>query len=84
LRRRDFLELYKAADSLSSQEYEDATSHFVANQFCLLIKKYPWPSDKLDLGPRDNAVRHFGPLKSGSRESTQSFSSYNIIPKGTY
>jgi len=59
LRRRDFLELYKAADSLSSQEYEDATSHFVANQFCLLIKKYPWPSDKLDLGPRDNAVKTF-------------------------
>jgi len=59
LRRRDFGALYKSADSLSSQKYDDATQHFVANQFALLVKKYPFPSDILDLGPRDTAVKTF-------------------------
>jgi len=59
LRARNFLELYKSADSLSVQKYTDATEHFVANQFALLIKKYPWPKDLLDLKPMDNAVKAF-------------------------
>jgi hypothetical protein len=59
LRRRDFVALFHAADSLSSQKYDDATQHFVANQFALLVKKYPFPSDKLDLGARATAVKTF-------------------------
>lgn len=59
LRRRDFGSLYSAADSLSSQKYEDAATHLVANQFSLLIKKYPWPTDLLDLKPRENARASF-------------------------
>lgn len=59
LRSRDFLRLYKEADLLSSQKYEDAATHLVANQLCLLIKKYPWPKDLLDLKPLENATKQF-------------------------
>jgi hypothetical protein len=58
-RRKDFLESYRLADSLSEQQYPDATLHFVANQFALLIKKYPWPKDLLDLKPRERAIVSF-------------------------
>jgi len=59
LRSRDYEALYKAADSLSSQQYDDATQHFVANQFALLVKKYPFPKQELDLRPQENAVKAF-------------------------
>jgi len=59
LRAKDFLKLYTEADFLSEQKYSDATQHFVANQFALLIKKYPWPTDLLDLKPRDCAIKSF-------------------------
>lgn len=47
------------ADSLSSQSYEDATKHFVANQFSLLIRKYPWPKGSLLLDPEGQALKKF-------------------------
>lgn len=59
LRQRDYQRLYREADLLSSQKYDDATEHLVANQLCLLIKKYPWPKDLLDLKPLENAQRSF-------------------------
>ncbi len=59
LRRRDFADLYSLADSLSEQLYPDATQHFVANQFTLLIKKFPWPADLLDLQPEERAINTF-------------------------
>jgi len=41
-------DLLNHADSLSSQTYDDAASHFAANQFASLIRKYPWePIDVL-------------------------------------
>jgi hypothetical protein len=59
LRERNFLKLMDAADSLSEQKYSDATSHFVANQFSLLVRKYPWPKSVMDLKPRDRAIKLF-------------------------
>lgn len=59
LRSRDFLKLYTEADSLSSQSYEDATEHFVANQFALMLKKFPWPKSVLDLKPEERAYTAF-------------------------
>lgn len=60
LRRRDFRELVLLADSLSKQQYPDATSHFVANQLSLLIRKYPFPPEaNLGLDPRRTAVEKF-------------------------
>lgn len=59
LRQKDYGLLFRLADSLSGQKYPDATKHFVANQFSLLIKKYPWPKDLLDLKPREAAISSF-------------------------
>jgi len=59
VRRRDWASAYAAADSLSSQKYDDATQHFVANQFALLVKKYPFPKGVLDLQPEDRATKTF-------------------------
>lgn len=49
----------KLADSLSSQSYGDATQHFVANQFSLLIRKYAWPKGSVSLDPEGAALRKF-------------------------
>lgn len=59
LRARDFPRVYALADDLSTQKYVDATSHFVANQFCLLIKKYPWPKGTVGLDPDRTARATF-------------------------
>lgn len=59
LRQRDWMGVYLAADSLSSQQYDGATEHFVANQFALLIKKYPFPKGTLPFDPKRNAIDTF-------------------------
>jgi hypothetical protein len=59
LRRKDWPEFYKLADSLSTQQYSDATMHYVANQFALLVKKYPWDSKLVKLDPEKAAVESF-------------------------
>lgn len=48
VRNRDVRALLMAADSLSSQSHDDATSHFVANQFAALVKKFPLDQDFLN------------------------------------
>lgn len=47
------------ADSLSELKYSDATTHFVANQFSMLIRKYPWNSKEVKTSPEDKAIRSF-------------------------
>lgn len=47
------------ADSLSEQKYSDATLHFVANQFALLVRKYPWKPDSVKTDPEAVAIRKF-------------------------
>jgi hypothetical protein len=59
LRQKQWPEVYRLADSLSVQQYPDATSHFVANQFTLLIKKYPWDSKLVELDPEKTAIDSF-------------------------
>lgn len=59
LRARDFLKLYEAADSLSGAVHPDASTHLVANQFALLVKKYPWPKGILPFNPEQNAIDAF-------------------------
>lgn len=59
LRRRDIPTLFVLADSLSVQQYTDAAQHFAANQVALLIKKYPWPIEALNLKPEVNAMNSF-------------------------
>lgn len=59
IEQRDFTKLVELADVLSSQLYEDASMHFEAHQFSLLVRKYPWPKDLVSLDPEAEAVRKF-------------------------
>lgn len=52
-------ELVELADSLASTEYASATDHFVANQFSLLIKKYPFPKEINPFDPEETAIKKF-------------------------
>ena len=58
-RSRRFDLALKLADSLSEQKYSDATMHFVANQFSLLIRKYPWDPSIVKTDPEGKAIRTF-------------------------
>lgn len=51
--------MYRAVDSWASHAHEDVTSHFVASQFALLIKKYPWEPAEVKFDPEAEAVRAF-------------------------
>lgn len=46
LRGRNLKLAVSIAGSLSSQMYEDPSSHFEGNQIANLIRKYPWESDE--------------------------------------
>lgn len=59
VRHSDWKRVYAIADSLSKQKYTDASSHFVANQFALLIKKYPWDCSLIGTDPEGQAVKSF-------------------------
>lgn len=47
------------ADFLSEQMYSEATMHFVANQFALLIRKYPWDPKVVKTDPESKALAKF-------------------------
>lgn len=55
----NFSRLLEAADSWSSQKYDDAWQHFQANQWAALIKKYPYTPQELKLDPEGVAKRKF-------------------------
>jgi hypothetical protein len=55
LRNADIKGLVDYADSLSEQKYSDAEQHFSANQFALLIRKYPFPADLVSFEPTQRA-----------------------------
>lgn len=57
LRSRNIRSSVTLADSLSSQMYEDPTSHFVGNQVANLVRKYPFSDSPFD--PEGNALRKF-------------------------
>ncbi len=59
LRAKRWKEVYAAADFLSTQQYPTAHEHFVANQFTLLIKKYPWKPKLLGFDPELTAYQAF-------------------------
>lgn len=59
LRDKDVPQLLDMADYLSSQLYDNATEHFVANQFAALIRKYPFSVDLSKTDPTKNAYEKF-------------------------
>jgi hypothetical protein len=58
-RSRRFDLALRLADSLSEQVHSDATTHFVANQFAQLIRKYPWEPKVVATDPELAATRKF-------------------------
>lgn len=64
-------DLLDLADSLSSQMYEDATTHFVANQFALLIKKYPFPKGSNKHDPEAKAFEKFEASEHSCKRANQ-------------
>jgi hypothetical protein len=67
----------KLADSLSEQQYSDATDHFVANQFALLIKKYPWKSSVVKTDPESVAIRKFFSSEHKCKRLNKKFNLYD-------
>lgn len=59
LRAKDWKALVSHSDYLSKQLYSDATSHFVGNQFSLLIRKYPWDPSLIGTDPLKTAEQSF-------------------------
>jgi hypothetical protein len=59
VRQGNWVCAYSSADFLSKQTYLDATSHLVANQFSLLIKKYPWDPSIIGKDPLKAAENSF-------------------------
>lgn len=51
--------LMTIADCLSAQLHADATTHFVANQISLLVRKYPFPKLVNPFEPEEAALENF-------------------------
>lgn len=69
----------RLADSLSEQKYSDATTHFVANQFSLLVRKYPWPQDLVKTEPEAVAIRKFLSAELRCKRLNRKFSLYGSL-----
>jgi len=80
LRDKDYERLLVEADSLSAQTYADATEHFVANQFSLLIRKYPWKKDQVNLDPEGMALWKF---RKSERKCKLINRRFRLLNKGT-
>jgi hypothetical protein len=66
-RSKDYRRLIDEADSLSQQKHSDAALHFAANQFALIVKKYPFDPVLTGLDARLAAKETF--LRSERRSS---------------
>jgi hypothetical protein len=80
VRQREWPEVYRYADFLSAQKYADADTHLVANQFALLIKKYPWDSSLVELDPEKAAIESFDKGENRCRRINKKFSILEIDP----
>lgn len=80
LRRKDYKTLISLSDSLSKQKYLDADEHFVANQFALLIGKYPWNPKLLGLDPEKAAYESFCKSERRNSRINRKFSHFMIDP----
>lgn len=74
LRDRDYLALLDLADEFVSAQHDTARSHFLLNQFALLIKKYPWPSIP-GVNPEEAALEKFSASERSCAQINAGFSS---------
>lgn len=65
------------ADSLTEQKYSDARMHFLASQFSSLVKKYPWPKEKVKTDPEGKAVSSFLRSERRCKRLNQKFELYD-------
>lgn len=65
------------ADYLSAQKYSDAWNHFQANQFALLIRKFPFPSACNPYTPEETALKKFLLSERKCARMNQFFFAYN-------
>lgn len=73
LRNQDIGNLVEYADSISEQQYSDATEHFVANQFALLIKKYPFPSSLSPFKAKERALEKWTKAEAKCLDTNSTF-----------
>lgn len=82
LEEERWYDLFNLADSLSSQLYDDATQHFVANQLFALFKKYPFPPSAVpEFKPREAATRKFMSAEHRCKWVNRKF---NLLSKGSW
>lgn len=59
IKERQWVKLVELADYLASQTYSSANEHFMANQFALLIRKFPFPKELVNFKPEEKAISTF-------------------------
>lgn len=79
-RRKDFKSAVTLAGSLSSAKHDDATNHFVANQFALLIRKYPWKPTQIGSDPLGAAMKSLDKGENRCRLINRKFELLMIDP----
>lgn len=84
LKESDLSNLVNYADSLSSQLYDDATTHFVANQFASLIRKYPFPRDRISFDPERTAYLKFEKSEHSCLRINQRLVARRLRKKGVH
>jgi len=67
------------SDSLSKQSYLDATTHFVANQFAQLVRKYPWDPKVVKTDPESKAIGSFLLSERRCRRLNRKFGLYGTL-----
>lgn len=75
-KKKQWATLLEYADSLSSQKHDDATSHFVANQFAALIRKYPWDPALVKTDPEGEALQAWHKAEHRCHRMNQKFKLY--------
>lgn len=59
IKSKDWAGVLEFADYLASLKHEAATDHFVANQFALLVRKYPFLPSSVNTDPEGKALSTF-------------------------
>ena len=73
--------LLDLADSLSSQSYDDALSHYEANQFASLIRKFPFPKGLNPYDPEVEAYKKFRSAEHRCHRINQRFCARRCVTR---
>lgn len=79
LEKEDWKALVELAESCSSKVYPTASEHRLATQFSSVIRKYPFPSDRLNLDARGRALETFLVAEHRCKRVNQRFALYRKV-----